>query len=370
MAKELYQREPVFRAVLDQCDQILTSILPEGLTSWLFSDSPQHDINQTQFAQIGLFCVSYAQARLWQSWGVEPDALLGHSIGEYVAVALAEVMSLEDVIRVVANRGRLMQSMPAGSMLAVMHGATPIDTLLDPQFELDLAVINSPEVAVVAGTDSAIEQFAMKLKAQGIHAKTLRTSHAFHSSMMEPMLDEFADIVGQVKLQSPRIPYLSNVTGTWITDSEALDPKYYPRQVRSAVRFADNLNALADELQEDMLLIEMGPGHTLTQLSRSHFSGTNHVSISTIPHAKEKDQDAARFARIALGRSWAAGLEVDWSKIETQSERPRRIPLPTYPFNEQTYRLPQDSIGAALASESDGTWYNVPTRASRSMAGS
>jgi len=176
----------VFREVLDQCDQILTSILPEGLTSWLFSDSPQHDINQTQFAQIGLFCVSYAQARLWQSWGVEPDALLGHS----------------------------------------MHGATPIDTLLDPQFELDLAVINSPEVAVVAGTDSAIEQFAMKLKAQGIHAKTLRTSHAFHSSMMEPMLDEFADIVGQVKLQSPRIPYLSNVTGTWITDSEALDPSF------------------------------------------------------------------------------------------------------------------------------------------------
>ena len=361
MGRELYQDEPVFAEVLDQCDQLLTSIYSEGLVSWLFSDSPQHDINQTQFAQIALFCVAYAQAKLWQSWGVEPDALLGHSIGEYVAVALAEVMSLEDVIRVVAHRGRLMQSMAGGCMLAVMHGETAIESLIESETDLDLAVVNSSEVAVVAGAEAVIEAFALKLKSQGIQSTKLRTSHGFHSAMMEPMLDEFENIVEQVPLRSPRIPYLSNVTGTWITDQEVMDPNYYARQVRSTVRFAENLTALAEQLQDDMLLIEIGPGHTLTQIARKHFAGSNHAVVSTIPHPKEKDQDASRFARVALGRAWAAGLELDWSKIEPQSDRPRRIPLPIYRFNEQTYRVPQETIGGGAATlGSETTWFNVP----------
>ncbi len=359
MGKNLYSHEPVFRAVIDRCDQVLKTILSPGLKGWLFSDNPQHDVNQTQFAQIGIFSVALAQARLWQSWGVQPDAMLGHSIGEYVAMAMADVMSLEDVLLVVANRGRLMQAMPGGSMLAVMHGQTPIQSLIGRRSDIDLAVVNSPTVAVVAGTDQAINSFAKALQSQGINSKTLVTSHGFHSSMMDPMLAPFTDVVKGVSLRSPQIEFMSNVTGTWITDNEACDPQYYARQVRSTVRFADNLTALG-ESGDDLLLIEMGPGRTLTQLSRSHFKGTDHVAIATIPHAREKELDGHRFARVALGRSWAAGLEVDWSKVNGPSERPRRVPLPTYPFDEQTYQCPPDTIRLGSSVDANGSWYNTP----------
>ena len=361
MAKDLYGEEPAFRETLNRCDQILQSKTDLGLLDWLFAEDPQADINQTQFAQLALFSVAYAQSMLWKSWGVQPDAMLGHSIGEYVAVAVSGVMSLEDALCVVAHRGRLMQSMLAGSMLAVMHGETPIESLLAGRSDLDLAVINNHTVAVVAGIDEAIDRFASELEGKGINSKKLHTSHAFHSAMMEPMLEPFGKVVDAVKLNPPTVPFLSNVTGTWITAEEATDPAYYPHQIRSTVRFADNLATLAKDEQSKLLLIEMGPGSTLTQLARTQFSGTGHVAISTIPHPKERDLDSQLFARVALGRAWAAGLDLDWSKVEPPAERPRRVALPTYCFDEQTYRAESESIGESKPSAAQSCWYNVPT---------
>ena len=187
-----------------------------------------------------------------------------------------------------------MQSMPAGSMLAVMHGSTAIEELISNEPGLDLAVVNSHAVAVVAGTDSVIEKFAGRLESQGIDLRTLKTSHAFHSAMMEPMLDEFTQVVTQATLSPPKIPYMSNVTGTWITDQEALNPEYYASQIRSTVRFADNLANLVDDDQDDLLLIEMGPGGTLTRLAQTQLASSNHVAISTIPNAKDRDVDSHR----------------------------------------------------------------------------
>ena len=363
MAKELFEREPVFRTAIRRCDEVLKSA-GEGLIDWLFNPETLNDINQTQYSQLALFSISYAQTKLWQSWGVEPDALIGHSIGECVAAAISGVMKLEDALVVVKQRGRLMQNQPTGSMLAVMHKETPIESLLElpSANEIDLAVVNSPAVAVVSGEDDAIDSFAKELDLQGVKSKVLHTSHAFHSRMMDSMLDPFLSAFDGVQLSEPTIPYLSNVTGTWITNEQATDSNYFASQIRSTVRFAYNLQTLfADE--DDLLLIEMGPGSTLTQLAKSQFAGQSHVAIATLPSAKESNLDSQRFTWNALGKAWAAGLELDWSRLQPASfdQRRRRVPLPTYPFDEQTYRAKPERIGAAVDDNDDDQWFNVPS---------
>ena len=363
MGKELFEREPVFRAAIRRCDEILTSV-GEGLVDWLFNPDSSNDINQTQYSQLALFSIAYAQTKLWQSWGVEPEALIGHSIGECVAATISGVMKLEDALLVVKQRGRLMQNQPAGSMLAVMHRETPIEKLMELSSadEIDLAVVNSPAVAVVAGEDAAIENFAKELDSQGVKSKVLHTSHAFHSRMMDSMLDPFLSAFEGVQLSEPKIPYLSNVTGTWITNDQATDVGYFASQIRSTVRFAYNLQTLfADD--DDLLLIEMGPGSTLTQLAKSQFAGQSHVAIATLPSAKEADLDSQQFTWNSLGQAWAAGLDLDWSRLYPvdPSQRRRRVPLPTYWFNEQSYRAKPERIGAAVNAEQEDHWFNIPS---------
>ena len=359
MARDLYQREPVFREALDECDAEL-KIVGDGLIDWLFAADPAHDVNQTQYAQVALFSVSYAQAKLWQSWGVSPDAMIGHSIGEYAAAAIAGVLRLKDALAIVAKRGQLMQSMPPGSMLAVMHHDRDIETLLKQSDGLDLAVVNSRAVAVVAGPDDAIDRFAATLDSQDVKSKKLHTSHAFHSSMMDPMLDPFVQAFSGVQLSEAKIPYLSNVSGTWITKAQATDPNYYARQIRSTVKFAENLEALMAS-DDDYLFIELGPGATLTQISKTQFSGGNHAAVATLPSPKQADIDSQRFTWEALGRCWTEGLEVDWKQIQPEiTTQPRRVVLPTYCFNEQTYRAEKEHIGSRPDDTASGAWYNVP----------
>jgi amino acid adenylation domain-containing protein len=361
MARDLYENEPVFRAAIDHCDAQLNDVA-DGLIQWLFSESPACDINQTRYAQVALFAVSYAQAKLWQSWGVSPAVMIGHSIGEYVAATIAGVFSLNDALAMVAKRGQLMQSMPAGSMLAVMHHEHDIQALLEQSDHLDLAVINSRSVAVVAGPNEAIDRFAQQLETQGIKSRQLKTSHAFHSRMMEPMLDSFIQAFSEVELSSPKIPYLSNVSGTWITKEQSIDPNYYADQIRSTVKFAENLESLMKS-EEDYLFIELGPGTTLTQISKSQFAGGNHAAVATLPGPKQADCDSHQFVWEALGRCWIEGLDIQWEKLRpaTQSSRrPRRVTLPTYCFNEQIYRAKKERIGHQLAKETHDSWYNVP----------
>ena len=359
MARDLYQREPVFRKALDECDAEL-KVVGDGLIEWLFATDPAYDINQTQYAQVALFSVCYAQSKLWQSWGVSPDAMIGHSIGEYAAAAIAGVISLKDALAIVAKRGQLMQAMPPGSMLAVMHHDRDIQTLLQQSNGLDLAVVNSRSVAVVAGPDDAIDRFAALLDSQDIKSKKLHTSHAFHSSMMDSMLDPFVQAFTGVQLSEPKIPYLSNVSGTWITKSQATDPNYYAQQIRSTVKFAENLETLMAS-DDDYLFIELGPGSTLSQISKTQFAGGSHAAVATLPSPKQADTDSQRFTWEALGRCWTEGLEVAWNRLQPETKtRPRRVVLPTYCFNEQTYRAEKEHIGSQPGETASDVWYNVP----------
>ena len=222
MGEALYQEEPVFRAALDQCDRLL----PQGLLSWLFPKEGEDpiDINQTNYTQTALFSLMWAQAALWKSWGVTPAQMVGHSIGEYVAATLAGVFTLEDALKVVSLRSQLMQSMEPGSMLSVPIDSTRAKKLLERFPALDLAVENAPNLCVLAGPDTVIEQAANELKDEGLRPRKLQTSHGFHSRMMEPMLAEFTTFLQKVPLSAPEIPYGSNVTGKMITTEQATSP--------------------------------------------------------------------------------------------------------------------------------------------------
>ncbi|HEY0602390.1 MAG TPA: type I polyketide synthase, partial [Herpetosiphonaceae bacterium] len=242
MGRDLYDGEPVFRQAVDRCAELLRPQLGVDLRNVLYpgaqqAESAGQQLSQTWLAQPALFVVEYALAQLWISYGVRPGAMLGHSIGEYVAATLAGVLSLADALKLVAARGRLMQQLPGGSMLGVALAESALRPLLGPA--LDLAAINGPASCVVSGSHAAIEELRAQLAAQGIESRLLHTSHAFHSAAMDAIRAPFAELVGSVRLSPPQSPYLSNLTGGWISAAEATDPRYWARHLRETVRFAD-----------------------------------------------------------------------------------------------------------------------------------
>jgi amino acid adenylation domain-containing protein len=334
MGRGLYESEPSFRDDVDLCCKLLQPHLGLDLRDALFEegDAASGRLQSTQLAQPALFVVSWAAARLWMSWGVRPEAMLGHSIGEYVAACLAGVFSLEDALAVVAVRGRLMAQMPPGAMLGVPLPEAEVLPLLGE--ELSLAAVNRPSVSVVSGPIEAIEELTARLTGEGLACRRLHTSHAFHSRMMEPVLQPFLEQVKRVRLEPPRLPFLSNVTGTWIRPEEATDPAYWVRQLRQAVRFADGVALLLSEPHR--ILLEVGPGNTLSTLARQHpAAAPGHAMVATLRHPKQADPDAA-FLLHALARFWLAGGEVDWTAFWA-GERRRRTALPTYPFERRRY---------------------------------
>jgi Acyl transferase domain./Beta-ketoacyl synthase, C-terminal domain. len=245
MGAELYQQEAVFREQIDLCAQILAPELGLDIRSLLFpaeadSEAAAAQLKQTALAQPALFTIEYALAQLWLSWGLQPRAMIGHSLGEYVAACLAGVFSLQDALTLVAARSRLMQSMPVGAMLAVpMDEATLLTLLGELAQPLDLAAVNGPELCVVSGPLPAIEALQNQLTGQGLSPRLLHTSHAFHSAMMEPMLAPFTDLLRRIELKPPQIPYISNLTGTWISEAEATNPEYWTQHLRHTVRFGE-----------------------------------------------------------------------------------------------------------------------------------
>lgn len=337
MARGLYRSEPVFREYIDLCAEQLSTHLDLDLREVLYpNDEAEANrlLGQTFVTQPALFCIEYALAQLWMSWGVVPSAMIGHSIGEYVAACLAGVFSLEDALALVAARGQLMQQLPSGSMLAVMLSETETRSLLHNG--LALAAVNGAKSCVVSGTSAAIQTLHDQLEQQDVHSQVLHTSHAFHSEMMESILGPFTDRVRQVKLNAPTIPYLSNVTGAWQTAGQATDPAYWSRHLRQTVRFADGLNNLLQDAER--ILLEVGPGHTLNALVRQQTSQTaNQIVLSSLPRARDGHTDT-EFLLTSLGRFWLAGGQVDWARFY-EGEQRRRIPLPTYPFERQRYYL-------------------------------
>jgi len=337
MGLELYRTESLFREEIDRCSEILEPHLGLNLRDTLYPDEKHVEeagekLEQTSITQPALFTIEYALAKLWMSWGVQPAALAGHSIGEYVAACLAGVFSLEDALSLVATRGRLMQKLPGGSMLAVFLSEKEIAPFLGD--DLSLAVINGPSICAVSGDHDAIEDLEKQLSQKGVDFRRLHTSHAFHSKMMDPIVDSFAEQVNKVKVNPPQIPFLSNLTGTWIRTEEATNPGYWAKHLRQTVRFSDCVQELLKE--PTRVLLEVGPGITLSTLVSQHpDKKTEQFVVSSIRHPNEQKSDIA-FILNTLGRLWLAGIQVDWAGFCSNENR-HRLPLPTYPFERRRH---------------------------------
>lgn len=337
MARDLYELEPTFRAQIDRCADLLTPHLGLDLRHVLYPGAEQagaaaQQLQQTAMTQAALFVIEYALAQLWTEWGIPPRAMLGHSIGEYVAACLAGVFSLEEALSLVAARGHMMQRLPRGAMLAVPLPPDALQPLLGE--ELSLAVVNGPAMCVAAGPAGAVDALQQQLAAQGVAGRRLHTSHAFHSAMMAPIIEPFTARVKQVPLKPPHIPYLSNVTGTWITAADATDPGYWARHLRHTVRFADGLHQLMQDPAH--ILLEVGPGRTLSSLANQHpAKARDQAVLTSLRHPQEQQADLA-FLLTTLGKLWLAGARVDWAGFYTH-ERRHRLPLPAYPFERQRY---------------------------------
>ncbi|MFN6461417.1 MAG: polyketide synthase [Nostoc sp. DedVER02] len=362
MARELYEVEPVFAQHIDTCAEILEAYLNLDIRSLLYpreedTETASKQLQQTALTQPALFVIEYALAQLFIEWGIHPQAMIGHSIGEYVAGAIAGVFSLKDALLIVAKRGQLMQQLPQGSMLAVKLPASHIQLLLEEN--LEIAVINSPSSSVVSGTNEAILQLQKQLISQGIECRLLHTSHAFHSAMMEPIREEFVQLVRKCKLHSPKINFISNVTGNWITDAEATNPNYWGQHLRQTVRFSDGISQLIKQFEG--VFLEVGPGRTLSNLTTQHLDkNAKQQVLNSLRHVKEQQSDSG-FLLQTLGRLWLSGVDIDWSGFYAHEQR-HRLPLPTYPFERQRYWIDAKSPSLSLKNKQDiADWFYIPS---------
>ncbi|WP_346115586.1 acyltransferase domain-containing protein, partial [Nonomuraea maheshkhaliensis] len=332
MGRELAEVFPVFRDVFEE---VLAGFGDGVVREVIWSDPGR--VDQTRFAQCGLFAVEVASARLLESWGMSADVLLGHSIGEVAAAHVAGVLSLRDACVLVAARGRLMQELPAGGvMVQVSAGLEVVGPLLGSGVEL--AAVNGPAALVLSGSESEVLAAADRLAAQGVRCRRLSVSHAFHSALMEPMLDEFRAVAETLTFRTPRILVVSNLDGQPAGERMA-DPEYWVAQVRRTVRFADGVSAL--ELAGVVTCLELGPGRVLSGLG-SQVSGDK---IAYIPTSGRRDDSQVRALVAGVGRAFARGAEVDWEAFYAPL-RPRRVDLPTYPFQRRRYWLMPEPAGA------------------------
>ncbi|HVR11695.1 MAG TPA: beta-ketoacyl synthase N-terminal-like domain-containing protein, partial [Thermoanaerobaculia bacterium] len=406
MASGLYETEEVFRREVDRAAELLAPLLGADVRTALFAGSPgsgtarsagqggldlrrmvrpaagggaADHLDHTVLAQPAVFVVDHALARLWESWGVLPRALLGYSLGEYVAACLAGVLSLEDALRVVAWRARRIAELPPGAMLAVALPAAAVTGLLgDGEGSGDgggvsLAAVNAPGQTVVSGTPEAVAALAARLLERGVGCRRLPATHAFHSAMLAPLAAPFARFLAGVELRPPRVPYVTNVTGTWVTERQATDPEHWARHMVQPVRFAAGLAALWQE-EPATCLLEVGPGHGLTTLARQQDpegggpggpgapggmggpgpggmgapGGGPPVALPSLRPVYDPRPDGA-FLLDAAAKLWLAGVEIDWTAFAA-GERRNRVPLPAYPFERRRYWIePRVPLAALLA---------------------
>ena len=359
MGRDLYELESVFRDAIDECADILHDVASIDLKALLYptegNEQPATEsIKQTKHTQPALFAVCYAMAKQLEYWGISANGYIGHSIGEYVAACLAGVFSLDDALGIVVQRGKLMQDMPEGSMLAVSLAEQEIQQYLDDR--VSLAAVNAAELCVVSGTHEAIDALEKKLSALDIQAKKLHTSHGFHSYMMQPAADAFFDYLNQITLHPPLIPFISNVSGTWISADQATDARYWANHLRNAVLFERGLHTLLQDASR--VFVEVGPGRTLTSFLRMHSSRTKtHAAITSMRHPKDTESDQSVVLH-ALGNLWLNGVNPNWDALDEGLDS-RRIPLPTYPFKRQSHWFKSTS------NQSDSPYIQAPAKQSK-----
>ncbi|MFO1078505.1 MAG: type I polyketide synthase [Planctomycetota bacterium] len=334
MARGLYEHEPVFREHADKCLQALPQPLSGELRSVLFGDlavpGSSERMERGTMLLPSLFVVEYALARTLMSLGIEPDAMLGHSLGEYVAATLCGTFTVEQVMKVLLLRGQLLEEAQGGAVLTVSMPPDEVHALCDG--ELSLAAANAPQLSAVAGTVAAIERAERVLQERGIEYQRLRIGVAAHSHMLDPVLDKYRDGLRGLQLAAPKKPWISNVTGDWIDPQRVVQPDYWVEHLRRTVRFQDGVATLL--AGGDCVFVEVGPGKTLTSLVRLHEKAKKSFGVVTLPHPKE-DRPADAFMLEAVGRLWQLGIEVDWDRFHGGPRR--RVPLPTYAFQRQRH---------------------------------
>ncbi|ONI91597.1 hypothetical protein ALI22I_08260 [Saccharothrix sp. ALI-22-I] len=341
MAADLHATEPVFAAAFDECLDLLEQEGVPARERWRSAVSDD-EIQHTSFAQPLLFAVEYALSRMWRSWGVEPARLLGHSIGELTAAAVAEVFSLHDAARLVAARARAMAATPAGAMLAVSAPEDQVRALLPA--ELTVAAVNAPRQIVVAGAGDEIDRFARLLAENGLSGQRVRTSHAFHSPFMAEAAAEFEAAFAGVGLHAPKIDVFSAATGARLTTDQATDPAFWAGQLNAPVLFGDALSALLDDAPQ--ILVEVGPGHSLSGVAKQHprvLAGESAVAM-TLPR-RGAGVSERKSVLTAVGQLWVEGHAIDWSAVDP--EPVRRVELPGYPYERQRCWIESEETVAA-----------------------
>ncbi len=336
MGSNLYQQEPVYREALDRCAEILKPELGMDIRDLLLRDdaAAKEMIGQTRFTQPSLFVTAYALSQLWQHWGVQPAALIGHSVGEFVAAHLAGVFNLEDALLLVARRGAMMQALPGGSMLTVRLGVEELRNILPDA--LSIAAINGPKLCVVAGEDEAVADFAKHCEQEQIVCRALQTSHAFHSAMMDPIVDAFAALVEATQRNKPQLPIVSTADAAWLSADRAIDPQYWAQHLRQAVRFAEGVRVLWDE--QDYVLLELGPRATACTLARQQATdASRQIAIPSLSNSSD-DECEVESMLSAAGRLWQCDIALDWSQLQGNGSR-RIVSLPGYAFAKTRFWL-------------------------------
>ena len=383
MGRDLYESEPVYRQAVDECCALVNPELGQSLQAVMFTTPGAEDphaspvrLERPSVALPALFATEYAMAKLLASWDITPSAMIGHSVGEYVAACLSGVLDVTSAVALVALRGRLFERLAPGGMLSVSLGEA--DALALMPSALSMAAVNSPELCVVAGPIEVLAQFESMLNDRDIGCMRVPIDVAAHSSMLQPILAEFGAHCETIEFHAPQIPYVSNLTGTWVTKADVTDPNYWVRHLRETVRFGAGIQTLF--VDPNRVMLEIGPGHTLSGLARAGLAGagqavtalartitTTTIITTTMRHPKEQTSDVA-YLLGAVGRVWAAGVEFQTARL-WQGQPRRRVPLPTYPFERQRYWVEPDerdatadSVAGPLRKQSDvADWFSTPT---------
>ena len=401
MAAELYKNESIFKETIEYCSQLLKSyngldltaaLYPQGEEGAITGTSDKSDVmpdstidlrrmlrrgggsdsktatelDRTILAQPALFAIEYALASLLMSWGIKPESMIGYSIGEYVAACLSGVISFEDAFYLVARRAEIIESLPGGDMLAIPASEEELSTLL--RDGISISAINTPSLCIVSGARESIHDLEQQLSRKGLLCRKVQTTHAFHSSMMEPAFDLLVKEVQRIKLKPPSIPYISNVTGYWITEAQATAPTYWAQHMCAPVRFGDGIAPLLEN--QERVFLEVGPGHSLCSTLLQHPLSKQHddlTVVASLRHQYEKQSDEA-FILTALGKLWLAGVEPDWTGLYP-GERRYRVPLPTYSFESKRYWIESNRVAGSAAKKSSpgalipdmADWFSIPT---------
>ena len=347
MGLDLYKTEPLFRNEIDCCREILNSLVDYDIKEIMYPSGSDHkparashDIDRFDIAQLAIFVLEYALAKLILKWGISPHAMIGYSFGEYTAACLSGVLSLEDALKTVVARGKLIAQLPPGAMLSVPLPAADIKPLLTGYDGLTIAIDNGSS-SIIAGEIEKVAAFEKEMRSKRYVCTGLPASHALHSPMMEPIVEEYEKIIARVTLNKPRVPYISNITGTWINSEQVVKPAYWVKHLRETVRFADGIKELVKD--KNVVFIEIGPGRDLSSLVMRYIEKDRGQSALDLIRHPAKEISDVSFLLDRIGRLWLQGVKPDWKSVYGDEKR-YRITLPTYPFEGQTYWYDKDAL--------------------------